>query len=39
MPYIGGFGNHRTYLDDVAAQGYPGIVLTSRWNTRIAERT
>ncbi len=30
MPYIGGFGNYRTSLDDVAAQGYPGLVLTSR---------
>ena len=30
MPYIGGFGNYRKSLDDVAAQGYPGLVLTSR---------
>ena len=30
MPYIGGFGNYRKYLDDVAAQGYPGLVLTTR---------
>jgi cation diffusion facilitator CzcD-associated flavoprotein CzcO len=30
MPYIGGFGNYRTSLDDVAAQGYPGLVLTTR---------
>ena len=30
MPYIGGFGHYRTYLDDVAAQGYPGLVLTTR---------
>ena len=29
-PYIGGFGNYRTSLDDVAAQGYPGLVLTTR---------
>jgi hypothetical protein len=30
MPYIGGFGNYRQYLDDVAQQGYPGLILTSR---------
>ena len=30
MPYIGGFGNYRRCLDDVAAQGYPGLVLTTR---------
>ncbi len=30
MPYIGGFGNYRRFLDDVAAQGYPGLVLTMR---------
>jgi cation diffusion facilitator CzcD-associated flavoprotein CzcO len=30
MPYIGGFGNYRNYLDDVAAQGYPGLILTAR---------
>jgi cation diffusion facilitator CzcD-associated flavoprotein CzcO len=30
MPYIGGFGNYRKSLDDVAAQGYPGLVLTTR---------
>ena len=30
MPYIGGFGNYRRSLDDVAAQGYPGLVLTRR---------
>ncbi len=30
MPYIGGFGNYRRSLDDVAAQGYPGLVLTTR---------
>ena len=30
MPYIGGFGNYRTYLDDAAQQGYSGLVLTTR---------
>ena len=30
MPYIGGFGNYRRFLDDVARQGYPGLVLTTR---------
>ena len=30
MPYAGGFGNYRKYLDDVAQQGYSGLVLTSR---------
>jgi cation diffusion facilitator CzcD-associated flavoprotein CzcO len=30
MPYIGGFGNYRRSLDDVALQGYPGLVLTTR---------
>jgi cation diffusion facilitator CzcD-associated flavoprotein CzcO len=30
MPYIGGFGNSRRSLDDVAAQNYPGLVLTTR---------
>ncbi len=30
MPYIGGFGNYRRNLDDVAHQGYPGLVLTTR---------
>ena len=30
MPYIGGFGNYRQYLDDIAQQGYPGLVLTTR---------
>ena len=30
MPYAGGFGNYRRYLDDVAEQGYPGLVLTTR---------
>ncbi len=30
MPYIGGFGRYRTYLDDVAVQGYPGLILTTR---------
>lgn len=29
MPYAGGFGNYRTYLDDVAGQGYSGLVLTT----------
>ncbi|RDH76824.1 NAD(P)/FAD-dependent oxidoreductase [Mycolicibacterium moriokaense] len=30
MPYIGGFGNYRRSLEDTAAQGYPGLVLTTR---------
>jgi cation diffusion facilitator CzcD-associated flavoprotein CzcO len=30
MPYAGGFGNYRKYLDDVADQGYSGLVLTTR---------
>ena len=30
MPYAGGFGNHRRHLDDVAQQGYSGLVLTTR---------
>jgi cation diffusion facilitator CzcD-associated flavoprotein CzcO len=30
MPYAGGFGNYRAHLDDVAAQGYSGLVLTMR---------
>jgi hypothetical protein len=30
MPYIGGFGTYRRSLDDVAQQGYPGLVLTTR---------
>ena len=30
MPYAGGFGNYRRYLDDVAEQGYSGLVLTTR---------
>ena len=30
MPYAGGFGNYREHLDDVAQQGYPGLVLTTR---------
>jgi cation diffusion facilitator CzcD-associated flavoprotein CzcO len=30
MPYAGGFGNYRKYLDDVAQQGYAGLVLTTR---------
>ncbi len=30
MPYAGGFGNYRTYLDDVARRGYSGLILTTR---------
>jgi len=30
MPYAGGFGNYRRHLDDIAQQGYPGLVLTTR---------
>ena len=30
MPYVGGFGNYRKSLDDVAQQGYSGLVLTTR---------
>ncbi len=30
MPYAGGFGTYRKYLDDVAQQGYAGLVLTTR---------
>jgi len=30
MPYAGGFGNYRKYLDDAALMGYPGLVLTTR---------
>ena len=30
MPYSGGFGNYRKYLDDAALTGYPGLVLTRR---------
>jgi len=30
MPYAGGFGNYRKYLDDAALMGYPGLVLTAR---------
>jgi cation diffusion facilitator CzcD-associated flavoprotein CzcO len=30
MPYAGGFGNYRRYLDDVVEQGYSGLVLTTR---------
>ncbi|MCT7658358.1 flavin-containing monooxygenase [Mycobacterium deserti] len=30
MPYAGGFGNYRTKLDDVAEQGYSGLILTAR---------
>ena len=30
MPYAGGFGNYRRYLDDAAEQGYSGLVLTTR---------
>jgi cation diffusion facilitator CzcD-associated flavoprotein CzcO len=30
MPYAGGFGNYRKYLDAVAEQGYSGLVLTRR---------
>jgi cation diffusion facilitator CzcD-associated flavoprotein CzcO len=28
MPYAGGFGNYRKYLDDASQRGYPGLVLT-----------
>ena len=30
MPYAGGFGKYRKHLDDVAQQGYSGLVLTTR---------
>ncbi len=30
MPYAGGFGNYRKYLDDVAVRAYAGLVLTTR---------
>jgi cation diffusion facilitator CzcD-associated flavoprotein CzcO len=30
MPYVGGFGNYRRQLDDVAGRGYPGLVFTTR---------
>lgn len=30
MPYAGGFGTYRKYLDAVAQQGYSGLVLTMR---------
>jgi cation diffusion facilitator CzcD-associated flavoprotein CzcO len=30
MPYIGGFGNYRQFLDNVGRQGYLGLVLTTR---------
>jgi cation diffusion facilitator CzcD-associated flavoprotein CzcO len=30
MPYAGGFGNYRKYLDDAVQQGYSGLVLTTR---------
>ena len=30
MPYAGGFGTYRKHLDDVAQQGYSGLVLTTR---------
>jgi hypothetical protein len=30
MPYAGGFGNYHKYVDTVAQQGYPGLVLTTR---------
>jgi cation diffusion facilitator CzcD-associated flavoprotein CzcO len=30
MPYVGGFGNYRTHCDDVAENGYAGLVFTSR---------
>ena len=30
MPYAGGFGNYRKFLDDVVQQGYSGLVLTTR---------
>jgi hypothetical protein len=29
MPYAGGFGNYRKYLDYTAQRGYPGLVLTT----------
>jgi len=29
MPYAGGFGNYRNYLDDAAQRGYPGLILTT----------
>jgi cation diffusion facilitator CzcD-associated flavoprotein CzcO len=30
MPYIGGFGAYRRHCDEVARNGYPGLVLTTR---------
>jgi hypothetical protein len=30
MPYAGGFGNYRKYLDATAQNGYSGLVLTTR---------
>jgi cation diffusion facilitator CzcD-associated flavoprotein CzcO len=30
MPYAGGFGNYRRYLDDIARRGYAGLVMTTR---------
>jgi cation diffusion facilitator CzcD-associated flavoprotein CzcO len=30
MPYAGGFGNYRKYLDTIAQNGYSGLVLTTR---------
>jgi hypothetical protein len=30
MPYAGGFGNYRKYLDATAPNGYSGLVLTTR---------
>ena len=30
MPYAGGFGNYRKFLDDVVQQGYSGLVFTTR---------
>jgi cation diffusion facilitator CzcD-associated flavoprotein CzcO len=30
MPYVGGFGNYRSHCDEVAKNGYPGLVFTSR---------
>jgi cyclohexanone monooxygenase len=28
MPYIGGMGTYRVTCDEVAANGYPGFILT-----------
>lgn len=30
MPYVGGFGTYRTHCDEVAANGYAGLVFTTR---------